>query len=825
MADIVDEYQTIEKMKTNQLIFTTLTTLLAVSLLAGCRAVAPLPAAPPQEAPASATVSEALKNATFGGILPDQPITLADGIAYYEEDGPGTPFVQLIDQLTAPGDLDGDGVLDPVGLLVDYTIGSADFVYLAALLSTQSGPAEAVLIGDRTPVKALTVADGQVIVDFVGPGPSDAACCPAWNVRKVYGVADGRLVERSSEQLSEVTLADLAGTAWRLVELGADHPVLPETEITLRFADGQLSGSAGCNDYAGAVTAPEELPQSFAAGPIPVTARLCPEPVASQETTYLDLLGKTVAWHYAFGQLALTYKLEGDVFGELLFAPQPAEAGALPRFEPQVECFAQPPDDLAVEFDIDCGYVVVPEFHRGASSRELKLGVTRLNSGQGTAAAPLFMLAGGPGQTHISPDLYRLLQPELLGGILAARDIVILEQRGTQYTDTFLDCPAMSTATWDAYTQGLRGEEAAAFGATVLQACIDDFKVQGVDFDAYNSVENAADVNAVREALGYDKIMYYGASYGAQLGQHVMRDFPDILEAVVLDGAEGLSRKSWVENRALDAQWGIDNLTALCAADAKCAAAYDIPALVDAALALFDAGPLPYTYTDPTDPTLTITGEVTVDDMVGLIYGQQGDRIGAMSLPAILAQLTAGGSELVAETLGGIKASNLLASRTATKSPMAMLMHMAMVCSDDPVKAVDEVKLDGVGRYATLFGQAGAAEYVQLCSLIDVAELPDATDVDVTTNVPTLLLGGDLDVATPTFRSQEVADALPNATLVVFPGRTHVQIAGVNTCAAQVMTQFVLDPTAPLDTSCTAESPLLGFVLPDGTMSREADQP
>ena len=59
-----------------------------------------------------------------------------------------------------------------------------------------------------------------------------------------------------------------------------------------------------------------------------------------------------------------------------------------------------------------------------------------------------------------------------------------------------------------------------------------------------------------------------------------------------------------------------------------------------------------------------------------------------------------------------------------------------------------------------------------------------------------LLLSGDLDVATPTFRSQEVADALPNATLVVFPGRTHVQIAGANICAGQIMTQFVLDPTA-----------------------------
>ncbi|MCA9869686.1 MAG: hypothetical protein KC487_04820, partial [Anaerolineae bacterium] len=212
--------------------------------------------------------------------------------------------------------------------------------------------------------------------------------------------------------------------------------------------------------------------------------------------------------------------------------------------------------------------------------------------------------------------------------------------------------------------------------------------------------------------------------------------------------------------RALDAQWGIDNLTALCEADEKCIATFDIPALVDAALALFDNGPLPYTYTDPGDPSLTIEGEVTVQDMVGLIYGQQGDRIGAMSLPATLAQLTEGGAEATAQILGSIKASKLLASREAANSPMALLMHVAMVCSDDPVHSVDEVNIEGVGKYAQLFGQAGAEEYAQFCSLIDVQELPDSTDVAVTTDVPALLLSGDLDVATPTFRSQEVADAL-----------------------------------------------------------------
>ncbi len=500
-----------------------------------------------------------------------------------------------------------------------------------------------------------------------------------------------------------------------------------------------------------------------------------------------------------------------------------ATAAKLPRFEPLEKCFAQPPDDLEVKYKMDCGYVVVPESRNSESRRELKLGITRLSSGQGTAKSPLFMLGGGPGQTQISPDFFRLFQTELLGGILQARDVVIIEQRGTEYTNTELACPGALTAPWAAYEQGLTAGETAAFEAGVIRSCIDAFKAQGVSFDAYNSVENAADVNAVREALGYDKIIYYGASYGSQLGQHVMRDFPEILEAVVLDGAEGLSRKSWVENRALDTQWGIDNLTKLCKADAKCMEAYDVSALVDAALALFDKGPLPYTYTVPSDAAQTIHGEVTVQDMVALIYRLQGDRIGTMSLPATLTQLVEGGAGPTAELLGSIKASNLIASRTATTSPMALLMHVAMVCSDDPVKSADEVRLEGAGRYATLFGQAGAEEYAEFCSLINVNALPDSTDVDVTTDVPTLLLSGDLDVATPTFRSQEVAGVLPNATLVVFPGTTHVQIAGINVCAAQVMTQFVLNPAAPLDTSCTKNSPPLGFVLPDGSTSREAD--
>jgi hypothetical protein len=67
-------------------------------------------------------------------------------------------------------------------------------------------------------------------------------------------------------------------------------------------------------------------------------------------------------------------------------------------------------------------------------------------------------------------------------------------------------------------------------------------------------------------------------------------------------------------------------------------------------------------------------------------------------------------------------------------------------------------------------------------------------------------------------------DALPNATHVIFPGHTHVQLGQINQCAANVYTQFIADPAATLDTSCLKESNVIGFMLPDGTFSQAPEE-
>ena len=81
-----------------------------------------------------------------------------------------------------------------------------------------------------------------------------------------------------------------------------------------------------------------------------------------------------------------------------------------------------------------------------------------------------------------------------------------------------------------------------------------------------DSLENAADVESLRLAMGYSKINLYGVSYGTLLALHVMRFHPDGLRTVILDGvvppnANVLNNEARLENRAFEA------LFTACAAD------------------------------------------------------------------------------------------------------------------------------------------------------------------------------------------------------------------------------------------------------------------
>lgn len=483
-----------------------------------------------------------------------------------------------------------------------------------------------------------------------------------------------------------------------------------------------------------------------------------------------------------------------------------AQDEIIPRWEPLDDCFMELPEEI----DATCGYVTVPESYTGESERALELGIVQLNATGEDPQNPLFMLMGGPGQS-INPFLQVI--PMLINGerssseavptftrILENHDIIFMTQRGTEYSDTVLSCPGLASLTYAAYEQGLDQEAEEALAIETLQACIDGFVADGVDFNAYNNEFNAADVNAVRVALGYDQIIYYGESYGAQLGQYVMRDYPDILEAVVLDGANSLSKTSWAQDRAASYQAALDNIVALCAERPTCAEAYgDLNDVIDAAIAQFDDGPVNYTYQDPENADVTLEVEITLEDVAGFI-NEYFSFVGNFGMPYLLWEISQGNLASV----GSLKAQAILASQGAT-SDHPILMQAAMICSDDPVLAISEAEDDSANALANAFARQEASADQLLCSVLNVDQLPDSSDVDVTLDVPTLLLGGALDTRTPPVRNQEVADHLPNSRLIVFPVGSHVQVPNVP-CANEILADFVDDPSTleTLDTGCVA---------------------
>ena len=156
------------------------------------------------EAVTPAALADTLGNLSYNGIFPDQPVTLTNGYARYDDGSSAQPFVRFISHLIARGDLNGDGAGDAVVLLEDNTSGTGRFVYAGAVLDALGNPTptEVVLLGDRIQVKSLAIAGSEVVADLVAQGPGDAACCASWNVRKVFALADGRLTERSSEEVS-----------------------------------------------------------------------------------------------------------------------------------------------------------------------------------------------------------------------------------------------------------------------------------------------------------------------------------------------------------------------------------------------------------------------------------------------------------------------------------------------------------------------------------------------------------------------------------------------------------------------------------------------
>jgi pimeloyl-ACP methyl ester carboxylesterase len=499
-----------------------------------------------------------------------------------------------------------------------------------------------------------------------------------------------------------------------------------------------------------------------------------------------------------------------------LSIPLPARAQvALPGSFTPAECPIPIPEGLSA----DCGYLTVAESRqRAASTRTIRLAVATLRSPNPSKAAdPALLLSGGPGQPALPllPVVAAAYAP-----VLAQRDIVFIDQRGTGFSQPALNC-ASSEVTPTARTGGLLTLGAQPDQRPVvlqlqvaqLLECGRQLRAQGIDLSAYNTVENAADLEDLRRALGVSQWNLIGASYGTRLALTAMQYRPETIRSAVLDSVYPLEENFHTGAFASYNQ-ALNGLFAACAADASCNAAYpQLDAAFDTVIARLNADaaqvPLRNLESGELITYLPVTGVDVSSIIFQLLYGTEAIPL----LPRLISETAAGNYNLLSVLLSIL----LLQSQPGEVPLVSQGMQVAVQCNEDAtfakprdfVAARDANRRASALAFISTFNEA----YLEVCAAWGLRATNPAENAPVRSDVPALLIGGELDPITPVQNAYQQARNLSRSTVVIVPRGGHTPSFS-SPCLAGAVAAFLANPGQGPDTRCLAATAPLPFALP-----------
>lgn len=396
---------------------------------------------------------------------------------------------------------------------------------------------------------------------------------------------------------------------------------------------------------------------------------------------------------------------------------------------------------------------------------------------------PVFMLAGGPGQSAIGVSAQVM---PLYTRLNNRRDIVFVDQRGTGDSAP-LECE-------DARHRPLAEQADAERQLAQVRQCRETLrKLPYGDLRYFTTTIAMQDLDAVRRQLGVERVNLVGASYGTRAALEYLRQFPKQVRRTVIDG---VAPPDMVlpASFSTDNQAAFDAVVASCEAEAACAKEH--PNLRADWIALLAGLPRPVTATHPLSgrqESFTLTRDMVLGAVRGPLYLPPL----ASALPYAISEAAKGRYEPL------IGMSSLFASRKS--SALAMGMHFSVVCAEDyPRMALSK---DPPGRD---FSRDFARVYDRVCAEWPRGEVPPAFYTIAPVGTPTLVLSGSIDPATPPRHGERVARALgPSAVHVVVPNAGHGTLSVP--CMRDVLFRFIdasEDSDAlKVDASCTRNMP------------------
>ncbi len=443
------------------------------------------------------------------------------------------------------------------------------------------------------------------------------------------------------------------------------------------------------------------------------------------------------------------------------FAPPLAEGASTIAFTPCAD---------SIEFA--CGHLTVPLDPSGALPGTVTLALRRHRAPVGEARSAIIALAGGPGQPALP---FAEAFSEVLGAV--ARDTRPDRLRPARHR------PLPATVLPRARTP-----RRVPLDGALIEACASQLGPARAD---YTTADTVADIEAIRVAGGYEKLVLYGTSYGTKVAEQYAQQYPTHVEALVLDsvvppsGPEPLDRPTYAALPRVLAQ--------MC---------------VDRACAHITANP----FADLT----TVVRRSSALPLIGRVIDGHGKAHSELVFAGELYQLLLAGD--FSPPLRAELVTTLSAAAKGDTAPLARLvataeggegegegedfdtpLYFATTCEEqafpwnravDPNARLAEASAAAAALGASTFAPFSASEAIEFSDLPSCAHWQftapaPASDSLALPNVPTLILSGADDLRTPTANAREVAAQIPDAQLLVVPYTGHSVLTDESTACGR----------------------------------------
>jgi len=433
---------------------------------------------------------------------------------------------------------------------------------------------------------------------------------------------------------------------------------------------------------------------------------------------------------------------------------------------------------------LKCGFVTVPENSNKPDGKQIQVHYVVLPAVKNVNhEEALLAIAGGPGQSAIDNAAGF---DAMLSKVRQQRDILLIDQRGTGRSN-LLTCDegAQSPLSFD-------DDNADTLAET--QKCL--AKIDA-DVTQYGSLNAIKDFEAVRQHLGYKKLHIYGISYGTRMAQLYMRLYPTHLATVTLDGIVPMQQSVLEIGASIDR--GFDLLFKDCQETTACHVQFpELKAEFDQVAASLAKAPVMENVYDP------VTGEKTMLTMTrGKFYGSIRMALYQANVRALVPHAIHQAAKHNFQPILG------LYSLTIDNAGMAMGMHASVVCGEDMHRITPAMREQAQHSF---MGKTMLEGLEATCEVWKVPAVDDSFSEPISSDIPTLLLSGEIDPATPPSWGELAMEKLTNAKHFVAPYATHG--VAYQSCANNLIADLVRSGSVKdLDGECLKKDVRRSFYL------------